>query len=524
MAAARQAAQLGGEVAILDFVKPSTQGTSWSLGGTCVNVGCVPKKLMHYAALCREQLADATALGWDTAGRAPSLDWKALVQRVQDHVKKLNVSYRRGLDAAGLRRLRGGETLRLSEGSVTYYNALARFVGPNEVAFRTARGAEGTLTAPAIVVATGGRPRVPREVPGALQHAITSDDVFSLPGPPGKTLCVGGAYISGASERGLGCAGFLTGLGFETAVAVRSRPLRAEAFDKQCVNKVVDLMARQGTRFLRAAVERVERRQDGRLDVHFAAAPEPAADAEAGAEPDTTRYSSVPPVETFDTVLYATGRSADTERLGLAAAGVVVGEDGKIPVDDGDATSVPHIYAIGDVVEGSPELTPTAVRSGELLMSRLFGASTARADFNLVPSTVFTPFEYGRVGMSEEQARRVHGSENIEVFLSEHDTLELGAVGRVGRDGRALEGNVLAKLVCHRGEGMRVLGVHFVGPAAGEVTQGFALALRLGATKRDFDELIGIHPTDAEAFAQLRVAKSSREEWKSVGGCGGGTC
>merc|ERR1719221_2399108 len=127
-----------------------------------------------------------------------------------------------------------------------------------------AHGEEGVLTAPSVVVAAGGRPRVPPEVPGALQHAITSDDIFSLPRPPGKTLCVGGAYIA------LECAGFLTGLGFETAVAVRSRPLRAEVFDKQCVNKVVDLMARQGTRFLRADIERIERRHDGKLDVYFA--------------------------------------------------------------------------------------------------------------------------------------------------------------------------------------------------------------------------------------------------------------
>jgi len=215
----------------------------------------------------------------------------------------------------------------------------------------------------------------------------------------------------------------------------------------------------------------------------------------------------------------------------LAAAGVSVLPDGKIRVDDEEKTNVEGLYALGDIVENSPELTPTAIQSAELLARRIFGGATEKMDWNLVATAVFMPFEYGRVGLSEEDAVAKYGADDLEIYLSEFQTLELGAAHRHVHEPAAgsdepeeMPTNSLSKLICVKSEDLKVVGFHFLGPNAGEITQGFALALRLGAKKKDFDDLVGIHPTDAESFCSLKVTKRSGEEWESKGGCGGGKC
>jgi len=178
---------------------------------------------------------------------------------------------------------------------------------------------------------------------------------------------------------------------------------------------------------------------------------------------------------------------------------------------------------LGDVAEGRPELTPVAVQAGELLSRRLFGKSSTLMNYHLVPTTVFTPFEYGRVGLSEEEAIQQYGSDSIEVYLSEFSSLEIGAAHRtIAGTEEDFPTNSLSKLICHKKEKDRIVGFHYVGPNAGEITQGFALALKLGATKEDFDAVVGIHPTDAESFMSLGISKSSKEVWESAVGCGGG--
>lgn len=238
--------------------------------------------------------------------------------------------------------------------------------------------------------------------------------------------------------------------------------------------------------------------------------------------------------EEYDTVLYATGRGADTAGLGLTEVGVKLTPKGTVVVDDEDKTTVPGVYAIGDVADGRPELTPVAIKAGERLARRLFAKSKELMDYKNVPTTVFTPFEYGIIGYSEEDAINKFGKDNIEVYLSEFTTLEIGAAHRtVSSTGNSTGNsdepeefptNSLAKLVCLKTEGERVVGAHFVGPNAGEITQALALAVKLGAKKKDFDDVVGIHPTDAEAFTALVAKKSSGEQWESAGGCGGGKC
>ena len=251
MAAAKEAAKAGAKVALFDYVKPSTQGTVWGLGGTCVNVGCVPKKLMHYASLMSPIFhQDAATFGWKVPEHVDH-DWSKLVSTVQNHVKSLNFGYRTGLRSA----------------NVTYINALAKFNGPREITY-SIKGEENVITGKYILIAVGGRPHIPSDVPGARELAITSDDIFSLKKNPGKTLVVGASYIA------LECAGFLTKLGFPTSVAVRSILLRG--FDRQCSEKIGQMMEAYGTKFYRGALPAsLARQEDGRILVTFSGGREP---------------------------------------------------------------------------------------------------------------------------------------------------------------------------------------------------------------------------------------------------------
>eukprot|EP00123_Amoebidium_parasiticum_P011692 comp20858_c0_seq1/m.27607 comp20858_c0_seq1/g.27607 ORF comp20858_c0_seq1/g.27607 comp20858_c0_seq1/m.27607 type:complete len:511 (-) comp20858_c0_seq1:243-1775(-) len=490
MAAAKEAARLGAKVAMFDYVKPSTQGTTWGLGGTCVNVGCVPKKLMHYAGLLGAGFHDAKKFGWEVEEH-PNHNWEALVEAVQSHVRSLNWGYKTGLRSA----------------KVEFINALASFVGPHEVEF-TLRGQTKRITAAHFIIAVGGRPNIPSDVPGAREYAITSDDIFSLDRSPGKTLCVGASYIS------LECAGFLKELGLDVTVAIRSIPLRG--FDRQCADKIVSLMNEIGVNFHQGFVpKQLEKTPSNKISVSLI-------------NPSTGEVK----VEEYDTVLCATGRAADTSGLNLSAVGTIeTTPEGKIIADEYERTAVPHVYAIGDCVKNRPELTPVAIQAGELLARRLFGGSSELMNYRLIPTAVFTPFEYGCIGYSEEDAEAEFGKDNIETYLFEFTTLEIAAAHRQKDRSRwadefddAMSPTSLSKIVCVKSENERVVGFHFIGPNAGEITQGYALALQLGATKANFDKVVGIHPTDAESFHSLSVTRASGESWVAAGGCGGGKC
>ncbi|KAB0359939.1 hypothetical protein FD754_004095 [Muntiacus muntjak] len=259
------AAQLGKKVAVLDYVEPSPRGTRWGLGGTCVNVGCIPKKLMHQAALLGGMIRDAPHYGWAVA-QAPH-DWATLADAVQNHVKSLNWGHR----------------VQLQDRKVKYFNVKASFVNAHTVCGVSKGGEETLLSAEHIVIATGGRPRYPTHIEGALEYGITSDDLFWLKEAPGKTLVVGASYVA------LECAGFLTGLGLDTTVMIRSVPLRA--FDQQMASLVTEHMASHGTRVLRGcAPERVEKLPDRQLRVTW-----------------VDLASDRKDVGTFDTVLWAIG-------------------------------------------------------------------------------------------------------------------------------------------------------------------------------------------------------------------------
>jgi thioredoxin reductase (NADPH) len=471
LAAAKKASELGARTALCDFVQPTPIGTTWGLGGTCVNVGCIPKKLMHTAGLQGEAMQHmAPHYGWSQGGAdapGPVCDWETLRGNVTMHIKSLNFGY----------------TADLRKKGVKYFNAYAVLQDATTVSMTNKKGEVSTVTARRVIVATGGRPTI-LDIPGA-EHCATSDDIFKLKQDPGKTLVVGASYVA------LECAGFLTGIGRDTAVMMRSIPLRG--FDQDMANQAVDFMETSGTRFIRKCVPTavVKNEETGKLSVTW---------KHVESEAETT--------EEFDTVLMAVGRKPETSKIGLAQIGVKLNESGHVIVDAFERTSVPNVYAIGDIIVGGLELTPVAIRASHLLSMRLYGMGSEVMNYDTVPTTVFTPLEYGCVGLSEENALKQYGE--IEVYHSYFTPLEWTVPHRG-------DNVCYMKMIVNPFDDERVIGFHVLAPNAGEITQGVAVALKCGAKKRDFDETVGIHPVVAEDMTTLKVTKSSGGDAKKSG-------
>jgi len=462
LACSKEAARFGKKVAVLDYVDPSPAGTQWGLGGTCVNVGCIPKKLMHQAALLGEAIHDAKEYGWEVEKGAHK--WEKLVEGVQDHIGSLNWGYRTELRSAG----------------VTYINAKGRFLDAHTVECTDKKGKATPHTAARFVVCVGGRPKY-LDIEGDRELCITSDDLFSRPKPPGKTLCVGASYVS------LECAGFLTGLGYDTTVMARSIFLRG--FDQDCAEKIVENMGILGTKFIRGAVPKALAKDGDRVKVTW----------------QNTDGSTGEDV--YDTVLLAVGRYAVTGGLGLEELGVKMDASGKIvgggPLPGStEQSSVEHIYALGDCLKDRPELTPVAIQAGRLLARRLYDGDDTVMDYVNVATTVFTPTEYGCVGLTEEEAIAKYGEDDVEVYLSNYKPLEYTVAHRGDNLCRV-------KVICVISEFEAIVGMHIIGANAGEVIQGFGMAIKLGITKKQLDNLVGIHPTSAEEFTTVTVTRRS---------------
>jgi len=471
LAASKEAAKLGKKVAVCDFVVPSPAGTTWGLGGTCVNVGCIPKKLMHQSALLGEAVKDAKSFGWEVDKNDVNHNWGKMIEEVQNHIGGLNWGYK----------------VALREKEVTYLNEYAEFIDEHTLKTVNKKGKERNITADKFIIATGGRPKYP-DIPG-VENGISSDDLFSLPHNPGKTLLVGASYIA------LECAGFLAGMGLDTTVMVRSILLRG--FDQQMANKIGEYMEEHGVNMVRecvpTSIEKIEDGAPGKLKV-------------VGKYKDGTEY-----VDEYNTVIFAIGRDACTNKIGLDKVGVKLNpKNGKVVHNEAEQTNVPNIYAIGDVLDDKPELTPMAIQSGKLLARRLAGVSEVLTDYVNVCTTVFTPLEYGCCGLSEEDAIEKHGEEDVEVYHGSFWPLEWTVAHRP-------ENSCYCKLVCVKSQNMKVVGLHYLGPNAGEVLQGFGIAIKMGATKDDFDMLVGIHPTTAENFTTLTITKSSGQDASATG-------
>jgi thioredoxin reductase (NADPH) len=464
---------------VADYVDPSWAGSTWGLGGTCLNVGCIPKKLFHTAAIHREQHVLAAALGWDTKA---THNWETMVENVNMYIKKQVWGHKTDLRSK----------------KVTYLNSIAVFGEKTADGLFSielykglpTKGGEFVekVTTKKVLLATGGRPN-----DGGYKGAnltISSDDIFHKKTAPGKTLVVGASYIA------LECAGFINGLGFDTSVMIRSIPLRG--FDQDIAERIKDFMADQGTNFVEKSVPtEFYEAAGGRIGVK---AEGPSGAFDAGL---------------FDTVLLAIGRTGCATHLRTDKVGLEVNKKkDKIIVDDSDATNVSGIYAIGDVAEGRPELTPVAIQAGKMLAHRLYGDSKALMDYKLVCTTVFTPIEYGCCGISEDEALK-DGPHNNTIYYCLYTPLEW-------RPAAAEEENLANRCVMKvivDSASDKVVGMHILGPNAGEILQGFGVAMQLGMTKPQLDNCVGIHPSSAEELTTLNLIKTEGEDMAAKAGC-----
>jgi glutathione reductase (NADPH) len=428
--AARMAAQRGARVAVAEDAP---------LGGTCVNLGCIPKKLYSHAAHYAEAFEESHGFGW-SSDTAPSFDWGVLKANRAREISRLNGIYAKLLKDAG----------------ATVLAARAHVVGAHQVEV-----SGHVYTATNILVATGGRPVVPA-LPGA-EFAITSNEIFDLPAFPNRLVVVGGGYI--ACEF----ASIFRGLGAQVTQLYRGEQV-LRGFDADVRNFVAAEMRKKGVDVRTGAdVERIER-VVGALNVHL----------RDGA------------VIQADSVLYATGRHPNTAGLGLTEIGVVLSPEGSVVVDEHYASNVPSIHALGDVIDRI-QLTPVALAEAMTLVDRLFGSGQRSVDYDLIPTAVFTHPSIGTVGLAEHEARARFGK--VRVYRSDFKALKHTLSGNTER--------TLMKLVVDDASD-RVVGLHMVGADAGEIVQGFAVAMKAGATKAVFDATIGIHPTAAEEFVTMR--------------------
>ena len=434
--AARFAAGFGAKVAVAE---------SRYLGGTCVNVGCVPKKLLVYGAHFAEDFEQASGFGW-SLGEA-NFDWATLIANKDREINRLNGIYRNLLVNSG----------------VTLIEGHAKLTGPNEVEINGQRH-----TAKHILIATGGWPQIP-EIPGH-EHAISSNEAFFLKELPKRVLVVGGGYIA------VEFAGIFHGLGAETSLLYRG-DMFLRGFDGAVRKHLHEELTKRGMDVqFNADIARIDKQADGSLKATLKDGRELIADC----------------------VFYATGRRPMLDNLGLENTDVKLDKRGFVEVDDLYQSAEPSILAIGDVI-GRVQLTPVALAEGMAVARRLFKPEQYRpVDYRMIPTAVFSLPNIGTVGLSEEQA--IEDGHTVQIFESSFRPMKLTLT--------ECQERTLMKLVVDA-DTDKVLGCHMVGPEAGEIVQGLAIALKAGATKQHFDETIGVHPTAAEEFVTMRTPSKS---------------
>ena len=435
IASANRAAMHGAKVALIE---------AQDLGGTCVNVGCVPKKVMWHGA----QVAEAINLyskdyGFDV--EVKSFNWAKMVENRQAYIGRIHQSYDRVLGNNKINVIRG----------------FAKFVDAKTVEVN------GELyTADHILIAVGGRPSIPN-VPGA-EHGIDSNGFFELNEQPKRVAVVGAGYIA------VEIAGVLSALGTDTHLYVRKEsPLRS--FDPMIVETLVEVMNAEGpTLHTHSVPKEVIKEADGSVTLHL----------ENGES------------QNVDTLIWAIGRHPTTDAINLGVTGVSTNDLGYIKVDEYQETNVKGIYCVGDIMEGGVELTPVAIKAGRQLSERLFnGQTNAKMDYDLIPTVVFSHPPIGTIGITEAQAIEQYGKDNIKVYQSGF-TAMYTAVTQHRQPCKM-------KLVC-AGDDEKVVGLHGIGFTIDEMIQGFAVAMKMGATKADFDAVVAIHPTGSEEFVTMR--------------------
>ena len=432
LAHAQRAAEYGAKAAVIEY---------GPLGGTCVNVGCVPKKVMWYAAHHAHGLHHAANYGFDIDVKGH--DWAGLKERRDAYIERLNGIYENNLDKRG----------------VTYIKGRARFVDATTV------HVDGRpVEADRVVIATGGRPSVP-DIPGA-ELGITSDDFFQLEERPQRVLIAGSGYIA------VELAGVFSALGSNVQLVVRKDSVLRE-FDSMLATRLMDCMDRDEIDLVTRVVPKSLDKTDDGLVLHAV---------------DGRTFGPA------DCLVWAIGRSPNTEALDAEKAGVEVDESGFIPTDKLQQTNVDTVFALGDVT-GRAALTPVAIAAGRRLADRLYGGMEGRhLDYETIPTVIFSHPTIATVGLTEELAREQYG-DGVKVYKSSF----IGMYYALGTNKRRSEMKLITV-----GEDERVVGCHVIGEGADEMMQGFAVAIRMGATKKDFDDTVAIHPTSSEELVTMR--------------------
>jgi len=434
IASANRASMYGAKVAIIE---------AKDLGGTCVNVGCVPKKVMWHGA----QVAEAINLYAEDYGfdlDVKGFSWAKMVENRQAYIGRIHESYDRVL----------------GKNKVEVIKGFATFVDKNTVEVDGKQ-----YTAKHITIATGGRPTIPN-IPGA-ELGIDSNGFFDIVEQPKRVAIVGAGYIA------VEIAGVLSALGTETHLFVRKEsPLRS--FDPLIVDTLVEVMAAEGpTLHTHSTPKEVTKEDDGSITLHL----------ENGQS------------QNVDTLIWAIGRHPSTDQINLSATGVKTNKAGYIKVDEYQETNIPGIYCVGDIMENGVELTPVAIKAGRQLSERLFNNKPeAKMDYNLIPTVVFSHPPIGTIGLTESEAVEQYGEKNVKVYQSGF-TAMYSAVTKHRQPCKM-------KLVC-AGDNEVVVGLHGIGFTVDEMIQGFAVAMKMGATKADFDSVVAIHPTGSEEFVTM---------------------
>jgi glutathione reductase (NADPH) len=434
IASARRAAEYGAKVGIAENDR---------LGGTCVNRGCIPKKLMVYASHFPYQFKEAQGFGWSPV--ESSFDWTKMIGAVNNELDRLNGIYQRMLDNSKVQLFRG----------------YARLLDPHTIEI-----GDRKVTADKILIAVGGHPVKP-DVPG-IEHTIVSDDMFHLKEQPKRIVIIGGGYI------GVEFACIMNGLGSEVTQIIRREKI-LRGFDEDIRTSIQEAMEKHGIRIItNSKLKTIEKTSEG-LNIHL----------EGGDTPEIVVADAVS--------LAATGRKPNIEKLGLENAGVEVVR-GAIAVNEYSQTSCENIYAIGDCTDRI-NLTPVAINEGRAFSDTHFGGKSRQMSYENIPSAVFSTPEAATVGLTEAEALEKYGDDAIKIYRAKfrptYHTLS-------GQDEKTL-----MKLVVDRNTD-KVLGAHMVGESAAEIIQGVAIAIKMGATKSDFDATVAIHPTAAEEFVTMR--------------------
>jgi len=434
IASARRAASYGAKVVLFE---------SGAIGGTCVNVGCVPKKVMWNTASVAEMLGYASAYGFDVDVK--SFSWPTIKQNRDTYIKRLNQIYHRGLSTSEVDEVTGFASFQDS---------------------RTVIANNETYTADHILIAAGSTPVVP-DIPGA-ELGITSDGFFELEDLPKQVLVVGGGYIA------VEFSGLLNALGSDVTILLRNETFLSH-FDVSLRETLMEAMQDNGVSVLKCVhMDKLIRESNGTITIH----------SQSGEN-----------VMGFDTVIWATGRRPKTEGLNLENAGVKQNERGYITTDDFQNTNIKGIYAVGDIA-GRVALTPVAIAAGRRLADRLFNhQADAKVDYNTIPSVVFSHPPIGTVGLSEDQARQEYGDTMVKVYQSRFTDMFHAVTEH--------KPPTVVKLVTV-GDKEKIVGCHIIGYQADEIIQGFAIPIKMGATKKDFDNTLAIHPTVGEELVTLR--------------------